>query len=104
MHVLVRVDMVERKAGRPERLELRADLGGEPAPHPWHEEIAQTGADLVVVKTPIRANEAAHRAWRQHRAAVAQHEMQPDPQPRQPMCARHRVGRRGSGDHQTRAG
>ena len=75
MHVLVRVDMVERQAGRPERLELPADLGGEQAAHPRHQEIAQPGADLVVVEPPIRADQPTKLARRQHRAAIGEHDM-----------------------------
>ena len=104
VHVLVRVDMVEREAGRPERLELGADLGGKQAPHPRREEIAQAGADLVVGETPVRADQATDLVRRQHRAAVDQHKMQPDAQARQPLRPRHRVGRGGRADHQARAG
>ena len=78
MNVLVRVDMVEHEAGGAERLELRADLGGKPAARAGTEEKAQPGAQRVVVEPAIAANEPVQLVRRQYRAAVDQHQMQPD--------------------------
>src|SRR5581483_7430337 len=104
MHVLVRVDMVENKAGRAKGLELRADLGGEPNPHTRREKISEPGAGLPWIEAPVAPHERAELGGRQYRIAVDQDEVQPDPQTRQATRPRDRVGGGRGSDHQAGAG
>ena len=53
VHVLVRVDMVERETGRAKRLELGADFRGEPGPDAGREEKAEAGAELISVEPSV---------------------------------------------------
>ncbi len=104
VHVLVRVDMVEREPGRAKRLELGADFRGEPGPDARREEKAEGGAELISVKAAVLPHQRAEFGGRQYRLAVDQDEVQPDAQPRQTARPDHGVGGFRGGDHQARAG
>ena len=104
MHVLVRVDVVERETGRAKRLELRPDFGREQSACLRAEEKPQTGSKRVVVEAAVAANEAAEFLRRQDRIAVDQHEVKTDMEVRVAPCPRDGVGRSWGTDHQASGG
>ncbi len=101
VHVLVRVGVVERQAGRGEGRELGADLGRELPADARPEEVAQAQAELVG-REPARPRptRCGDFAGRQHGRAFDDDEMQADAQARHRAGAAHRVGGGGAGDHQ----
>src|SRR5207302_11045870 len=84
MHMLVRVDMVEREPGGVEPLELGADLGGEPAARAGPKKKAQSGAQGIVGEPAVAAHETPELIPRQRPHAVDQHKVQPDAHLAQP--------------------
>ena len=70
MHMLVRVNVIEREAGGAKRVELGADFRREPAPRPWHQKEPQAGAQLMAIEPAIPAHQSAEPLRRQDRAAV----------------------------------
>ena len=100
--MLVGVDVVERQAGSPKGLELRADLARQLIPHFRQKEEPDAGADQVAVEFAIAADQRRDLSGGQYRAAIDQHEMQSDSQPRQQPGTRHRIRRCRRTDHQAR--
>jgi hypothetical protein len=95
VQMLMRVYMVERKASRTKRLELRANFSAELTSNCGQEEKADPCAHHVPVKLVLLPYEPTDFfAW-QRRTAVDQHKMKANAQARQPPGARH------GGDHQT---
>ncbi len=103
MHMLVRVDMVEREPGGVEPLELGADLGGEPAARAGPKKKAQSGAQGIVVEPAVAAHETPELIRRQRRRAVDQHKVQPDAQRAEATCPCDRIRRGRRADHQAGA-
>ncbi len=104
LHVLVRVDVVERQAGGAERRELCPDFRGKLVPNTRREEIPECRVQLIVVEMPVRAHQAAQLRGRQRRASIDQHQMQPDAQPPQAARPLDGIGRRRRRHHQAGAG
>ena len=100
MHVLVRVGMAEPQPGRGEGGELRPDLRRQLAAHARAEEIVHPEAQLVGRKPAARIDQIGDLRRRQHRRTLDHHQMQPHPQAGIAPRPRHRIGRRGAGDHQ----
>ena len=97
--------MVERETGGAERLELGADFRGQLAPDARAKENRKPARDLIVVEAGRRRRPAGRvSAGGNIGCAVDQHEMQPDPQPRQTARPHHGVGGGRRRDHQARAG
>ncbi len=79
VQVLVRVDVIQPQAGRPESLELRHDLGLELAANRCPEEEAKAACHEVAMKLAIMVDQIRHALGSQHGASLNQHDMQPDP-------------------------
>ena len=86
--MLVRVDVVERQAGRAEGLELRVDLCAELPPHAGLQRKSQRRARARSLRrSPLRSTRSGC-ARGGSRVAIDQDDMQPDAQARQPARAR----------------
>ena len=97
VHVVVRIDVVEREAGGAERLELRPDLGRELPPNVRQQEKAQARrCRAASAACPGRVGESRDPRRRQRGAPTHDDEMEPDPQPRQQPRPRDGVRRRGA--------
>ncbi len=97
--MLVGVDVVEGQAGGRKGRELCFDLGGKLPPYVRSQE-GEAGADHIVAKPPVVVDQVGQLLGRQHRPAIDQHEMKPDPQARQSLGALDRVGHGRARDHQ----
>jgi hypothetical protein len=104
VHVAVRVDMVQRQAGRMECLKLRPDLPRQLAPDLRQNKKTRAGASHIPVKPAAAIDQAGDLGRRQRRNTVDENEMQADAQVWEPAGARHRVGRRRGGYHQAGGG
>ncbi len=102
VHVLVRVDMVEREAGRAKGRELRANFGRQLAADLRQKEKTHASAHHIAVELAAAPHQTGNFGRRQQRAAVDQIQMQPDMQIGQAAGARHRVRRFRRADHQAR--
>ena len=103
MEMAVGIDVIERKAGLLEGLELGAQFGLDLSAGAGQEEAAHSGLEEIGVKTAIGPDQRRQFARRQQRPAVDQHQMQPDPQFRQPPGALDGVGG-GLGPHHQAGG
>ena len=102
--MLVRVDVVERQAGRGERGELRRHLGAKLATGGGAREDRNAGARHVAAEAAGRIDQQRHLLRRQRRAALDQHEVEPDAERRHGPRPRDRVGGGVAGDHQAGSG
>jgi hypothetical protein len=100
--MLVRVDVIEREAGRAERLELGADLRPHLSAHMGQKEHRGAGERHIRPKPAARVDEVRDGGGRRHRLGVDQRQMQPDSEPRQAARQLHGFGRRRRSDHQAR--
>lgn len=102
--MLVRVDVIEREAGRAKRFELRFDLGAELPPHIWPQRDGEAEPCHVGPEASCRIDQSRHALGRQHRCSLDQHDMQADAQPRQFVRTRDRILRGGACDHEACGG
>ena len=98
--MLVRIDVIERKAGRMVGLELRLDLRRELPPGRGTREYVKREMDHVAAEPPGRVDEIGHALRRQDRLAFHQHQMQADAQLRHQARAGDRVRGRGGANHE----
>jgi hypothetical protein len=101
MKVLVRIDVIEWQAGRGEGCELRLDLRCELPPRLGPRENLKTKPRHAGAKPAGAVDQIWHLLSRQRRPAIDQHDMEPDPQPRQAARSLNRIRRRGARDHHT---
>jgi hypothetical protein len=101
MHVLVRVDVVERQTGRAKGFELGADFAGELLPDGGPQRDAKRSAAETAVEFAVGAHETPARLGRE-RAPVDENEMQADGESRQTPRPGRGIGRGGRPDHQAR--
>src|SRR6266508_4026638 len=104
MNVLVCIDMVDGQSGRPERLELGGDFGGELATGAPMHEYVDGGMNDIVPEMAGVVDKVAEIPGRKHGSAVDQHEMQTDAQVRQAARDRDGVGAMELTDHQACSG
>jgi len=102
--VFVRVDVIERKAGRAIGLELRLDFCCDLPAHRRARKYLEPETRHVIAKSPGRIDEVRQASRRQDGVALDQHEMQADAQSGQPAGARHRILDRGTADHEAGGG
>ncbi len=74
--MLVRVDMVQRQPGRGEGVELRADLGGQLAPHMRQEEEAAAVRRHGRAEAALRIDQRRDPRPRQRGGPVSQYHVQ----------------------------
>ena len=102
MKMLMRVHMVENQPGARERGKLRPNLRLQLSAQRRQCEIPHAIQPHPVAKAPLAVDEIRNLLPRQHREAIREHEMQPNPQLRQLPRPSHRVrGSRGA-YHQAR--
>jgi hypothetical protein len=99
MHMLVRVHMVELQTSCAKRLELRADLCRKFASNSRQKEKPNGGARDIRIEPTVPMDKTRNKASRQNGTPVDENQMQADPQIRQTMRARHRVGGGSAADH-----
>jgi hypothetical protein len=100
MEVPVGVDVIERKPGLPVTLELRPDLGPQLRPQRLAAGDLDAEPEEIAAQTARAIDEIGDPVRRQHRRAVYQDDMQPDPKPRQIAGAPHGIGRSGAIHHE----
>jgi hypothetical protein len=99
--MLVRIDMVEVQAGRSKGLELRGDLFLDLPADGVVDHDLRAEAAKVAAQPPAGVNEIWDLRAMENRVAVDENEMKSDPQVRQPLRPRHRIGGGRPADHQT---
>ena len=97
--MLVGVHMVEKQAGRPKCLELRADLHRELTANPGQSKKSNAGAAHIRIETAVPAHQTGDFGARKRRMPIDEYEMQADAQVRQAAGARNGVSRGGGADH-----
>jgi len=100
MKVFVDVDMIEHESRVQEHMELRSDLRLKLPPDAPQRKQAYAFEKHFLVHAAIDVCDPGHKLLRQHCATIDQHEMQPDTQTRQPLCADHGVCKSRRADHQ----
>ncbi len=100
VHVVLRVDVIERQTRLRERFELRANLGLQLAARTGMKEIAHARRDEVAWEIAVAIDQIRNLRRRQLRASVHKNDVQPDRKRRQRTCARDGILRTGSSDHQ----
>lgn len=64
VHVIMRIDVIERESRYAKRLELGADLGGKLFPGAGHEEKTESGTDQVRGEIAIFIEQIFYEMWR----------------------------------------
>jgi hypothetical protein len=100
--MFVGIDVVERQAAGPKGLELRADLSSQLISDFRQKEEPDPGSDQIAVEFAIAADQRRDLSGGQYRAAIDQHEMQSDSEPRQQPGTRCRIRCCRRTDHQAR--
>ena len=100
LEVPVRIDVVERQAGRPEGGELRRNLARGLPPGGRAEEYARALLRRAGTEAAVGADEVCHHRRRERRCPLEQVDVQPNAQAGETARALHGVGRGGPRNHQ----
>ncbi len=90
VHVVLRIDVIERQTRLRECFELRADLGLQLTPRAGMKEIAHARGDEVGWEVAVAIDQIRNVRRRQLGASVHENDVQPDCERGQRACARDR--------------
>jgi hypothetical protein len=100
VHVILRIDVVERQPGQRKTLELGSNFGRKLRPCTRSKEEANPGTDQIRQKRPVIVNEIRNPPRRQNGAAMNEYHVQPHRKIGQPPRSFNRIGRGRRTDHQ----